>query len=515
MAGDCQSLINTLTAVQDTALAEAARRESDWCEDGTLGETLHRAGRVVLDAADLAAPVLGASHAQAQRRVELAVRLAVAREPVPADGAPLPDPNGLGGVHTAMAEGRLDGYRASVIATSWHSPRPRSPRRSCPPSTTTCTTTRPPCAAAPGGWSRASRPTCCASAPSGRDLDRAAPLGLGAGRRHLARHVPQRGCRGRLGRDRPARARPGRRRHLLEHRAGPREGAHRPRHQQRDDRRAGRAHRAGRQRARRCGRDEDEQRAGRPDPIAVPTSRESARERPLPRTRALRAQRRRVREASRRWQRRRPGAGAGSPTVGAPARAAGLAPRPPRRSSHAARQRARDGAAAVRALRPAHRRPPRPRRPPRDRCLRPAPSSRRWSAPATAGVASPGAAWQPASATSTTCGPGRPGPPRPTTCSPCADGTTASSSDPAGGCAWHPTAPRPGPTPPAGSHDRAARRPGDGAAPVRPGVSQRRPAPRDDRPRRPADIHRQRERQCVERSRDPAHGPGGAPPRSE
>ena len=115
MAGDCQSLINTLTAVQDTALAEAARRESDWCEDGTLGETLHRPGRVVLDAADLAAPVLGASHAQAQRRVELAVRLAVAREPVPADGRATPDPNGLGGVHTAMAEGRLDGYRASVI----------------------------------------------------------------------------------------------------------------------------------------------------------------------------------------------------------------------------------------------------------------------------------------------------------------------------------------------------------------------------------------------------------------
>ena len=116
MAGDCQSLINTLTSVQHTALAEAARRESDWCEDGTLGETVHAPGRVVLDAADLAAPVLGASHAQAQRRVELAVRLAVAREPVPADGRATPDHNGLGGVHAAMAEGRIDGYRASVIA---------------------------------------------------------------------------------------------------------------------------------------------------------------------------------------------------------------------------------------------------------------------------------------------------------------------------------------------------------------------------------------------------------------
>src|SRR5690348_293222 len=103
LAGDCQSLVNTLTAVQHVALAEAARRESDWCEDGTLGETVHAPGRVVLDAADLAAPVLGASHAQAQRRVELAVRLAVAREPVPADSRAIPDPNGLSAVHTAMA----------------------------------------------------------------------------------------------------------------------------------------------------------------------------------------------------------------------------------------------------------------------------------------------------------------------------------------------------------------------------------------------------------------------------
>ena len=41
VAGDCQSLINTLTAVQDAAIAEAARRESVWCEDGTLGESVH------------------------------------------------------------------------------------------------------------------------------------------------------------------------------------------------------------------------------------------------------------------------------------------------------------------------------------------------------------------------------------------------------------------------------------------------------------------------------------------
>ena len=82
VVGDCQALINTLTAVQDAAIAQAARRESVWCEDGTLGETAHAPGRVTLDAADLVAPVIGASHAQAQRRVEQAVRLAAGRAPV-------------------------------------------------------------------------------------------------------------------------------------------------------------------------------------------------------------------------------------------------------------------------------------------------------------------------------------------------------------------------------------------------------------------------------------------------
>ena len=116
VVGSCQSLINTLTAVQDTALAQAARRESDWCEDGTLGEAIHAPGRVTLDAADLAAPLLGASHAQAQRRVELAVRLAADRVPVPAEHSDLPETSGLRGLHAAMAQGRLDGYRAGVVA---------------------------------------------------------------------------------------------------------------------------------------------------------------------------------------------------------------------------------------------------------------------------------------------------------------------------------------------------------------------------------------------------------------
>ena len=116
VVADCQSLINTLTAVQDVAIAEAARRESVWCEDGTLGETVHGPGRVRLDAADVVAPVIGASHPQAQRRVEQAVRLAAGRAPVPADDRDVPQASGLGGLHQAMAAGQLDGYRAAVVA---------------------------------------------------------------------------------------------------------------------------------------------------------------------------------------------------------------------------------------------------------------------------------------------------------------------------------------------------------------------------------------------------------------
>lgn len=116
VVGDCQSLINTLTAVQDSAIAEAARRESIWCEDGTLGETVHAPGRVTLDAADVVAPLIGASHPQAQRRVEQAGRLAGGRVPVEADDRDVPEPSGLGGLHEAMATGHLDAYRAGVIA---------------------------------------------------------------------------------------------------------------------------------------------------------------------------------------------------------------------------------------------------------------------------------------------------------------------------------------------------------------------------------------------------------------
>ncbi|WP_345205818.1 hypothetical protein [Fodinibacter luteus] len=105
-----------MSAVQDVAVVAVSRREGVWGEDGTLGEVVLGAGRVSVDAADVLAPALGASHAQAQRRVEAAVRLAGGCDPVPAGSGQVPQASGLGGLHAAMAAGVLDSYRASVVA---------------------------------------------------------------------------------------------------------------------------------------------------------------------------------------------------------------------------------------------------------------------------------------------------------------------------------------------------------------------------------------------------------------
>ena len=166
VVGDCQALINTLTAVQDEAIAQAARRESTWCEDGTLGETVHAPGRVTLDAADLVAPVIGASHAVAQRRVEQAVRLAAGRAPDPAERqgpAPTQRSGWAAPGHGRRAARRLPRRRHRVRARGRTRRRRRRHRR--PPSTPTSRTTRPPCADAPGCCSNASPPTWSANAP--------------------------------------------------------------------------------------------------------------------------------------------------------------------------------------------------------------------------------------------------------------------------------------------------------------------------------------------------------------
>lgn len=115
VVGHCQALANRLAAVQSVAVARAARFEQVVLDDGTLGTHEHGAGRVALDAADLVAPHLGVSHHQAQNVVEAAVRR-TGREPVPAECDERPGATGLGGLHDAMRAGRLDAYRAGVVA---------------------------------------------------------------------------------------------------------------------------------------------------------------------------------------------------------------------------------------------------------------------------------------------------------------------------------------------------------------------------------------------------------------
>ena len=116
VVGDCQSLINTLTAVQDTAIAEAARRESVWCEDGTLGETVHaprpggpRCRRRARAAARGVAPA-GAAPRRAGRPPGRATGCRCRPSPRPARG------QRPGWAARGDGAGQLDGYRAGVIA---------------------------------------------------------------------------------------------------------------------------------------------------------------------------------------------------------------------------------------------------------------------------------------------------------------------------------------------------------------------------------------------------------------
>ncbi len=251
VVGDCQSLINTLTAVQDAAIAEAARRESVWCEDGTLGETVHAPGRVSLDAADLVAPVIGASHHQAQRRVEQAVRLAAGRVPVPAE-RPRPArgeragwaARGDGGRAARRLPGR--GHRVRARGGAGRRGRRdrdrtvRAPRRR----------RRHPAAAHPGA-ARTHLPR-----PGARTRQEArAATGL---RRWVAEpgvdewhgtFPSEDAATAWAAIDKP-RPRPGRRRHLHQHRTSPRQGPDRPGHRQRHHRRPDRAHRPRRHRKR-------------------------------------------------------------------------------------------------------------------------------------------------------------------------------------------------------------------------------------------------------------------------
>ena len=116
LVAGCQSLGNITTAVQHTAIARLSAIEEEWLEDGTVVETHRPPGHVALDAPDILAGALGVSHVHAQRRVSLAVRLAAGAEPDTEGSAGSGSGTGLAGLHRAMADGRLDGYRAGVVA---------------------------------------------------------------------------------------------------------------------------------------------------------------------------------------------------------------------------------------------------------------------------------------------------------------------------------------------------------------------------------------------------------------
>lgn len=105
-----QRLLDVATAAQDVTICRLASIEVDEAEDGTLLERHRPPGHVSLDAAPVVSGVLGATSVHAERRV----RAAVARV---ADGSPgTGAATGFGGLHAAMAAGRLDPYRADVVA---------------------------------------------------------------------------------------------------------------------------------------------------------------------------------------------------------------------------------------------------------------------------------------------------------------------------------------------------------------------------------------------------------------
>ena len=110
VAGSLQRVIDTATAAQDAAIARLAAIEPEYREDGTEVESHRALGHEALDAPAILSGVLAISAVHAQRRVRAAVRLA-------ADGpGGARTETGLSGLHTAMGAGRLDSYRASVVA---------------------------------------------------------------------------------------------------------------------------------------------------------------------------------------------------------------------------------------------------------------------------------------------------------------------------------------------------------------------------------------------------------------
>ncbi|PKW26467.1 HNH endonuclease signature motif containing protein [Phycicoccus duodecadis] len=109
--GELQAVIDTATAAQDAAIVRLAAIEPHVLDDGEVIDTHWALGHVALDASAIVSGVLAVTAVHAERRVRAAVRLA-------ADGpeGTLTE-TGLRGLHDAMGAGRLDAYRASVVAT--------------------------------------------------------------------------------------------------------------------------------------------------------------------------------------------------------------------------------------------------------------------------------------------------------------------------------------------------------------------------------------------------------------
>ena len=104
-----QRVLDVVSAAQELVVARVAAIECEWAEDGTVVERHRGLGHVSVDAAGVVAGVLGCTAVRAEAWVRAAVRRA-------GDGRPgTAGHTGLGGLHEAMAAGRLDPYRAGVV----------------------------------------------------------------------------------------------------------------------------------------------------------------------------------------------------------------------------------------------------------------------------------------------------------------------------------------------------------------------------------------------------------------
>ncbi len=107
---ELQRVVDVASAAQELVVARVAAVELGYAEDGTVVERYRGPGHVSVDAAGVVSGVLGCTAVHAEAWVRSAVRRA-------ADGPPGTGwHTGLGGLHAAMAAGRVDRYRADVVA---------------------------------------------------------------------------------------------------------------------------------------------------------------------------------------------------------------------------------------------------------------------------------------------------------------------------------------------------------------------------------------------------------------